>query len=329
MFNQPITGKLLTALLFVMATSGATAAGQGDLQLPLDSETFATRGDAVLTQAELDAYLSRIPEEHRGGYLRDNERLGKALDDLMLIRLLANRGIDNGLLDDSLVQGSLRQTAMVFLAEEYRKDYLDERMLDDYSTPARELYLTEPELFERPQQLTFTHVLVRRGGESGELAAMEKIFSVYEELQEGASLEDLVSEYSEDPNAADNQGQYEDATAEELDRNVAVALQVMQPGQISEPVLSSNGWHILRLDEKTQAGKVEWEAAREEALRIARNRHQQSLIDALYREMLETEELVIEPGAVETLMQRYDVAADNRPSAESVSNRNQEATGDE
>jgi hypothetical protein len=311
-----------------LGISWAAFAQVEPLQVPLDSDPFAIKGEVAVTHAELDAYLDRIPEKHRGGFLRSNERLGQVLDDMILIRLLANEGIDDGLLERPKVQGGLHQTAKVFLAEQYREEYLAEHMLDDYDQQARELYLTEPELFETPRKFTFSHILIERGGDRGELEAINRIQAVYSKLQDGADFDSLVAEYSEDPNAGDNQGQYRTVSTEELEQTVAVALQVLEPGQISEPVFSGHGWHILRLDEEHAPQTRDWETAQAEAVEIARNRHRNRLLETLYRKLLSSADLRIEPGAVEELMQRYGVSDPERPTDQSLGEQTRDQDAD-
>lgn len=321
---RPVATTFLTLAVSIAALAvSMTASADSALGLPLESEPFARKGPAVLTHAELDAYLSRIPEEHRGAFLMSNQRLGKVIDDLILVRLLAREAISDGLLDDRIVQGSLAQTAKVLLSEEYRSRYLQDRLLEDYEQPARELYLTEPELFESPKSFDFSHILIMRGSDKGELQAMEEIFAIYEKLQEGAEFQALVQEYSEDPNASENNGQYKSASVEELEQNVSVALSVMEPGQISEPVLSSNGWHILRLDAKHEPEQQNWEEAEERALELAENRHRNRLVETLFRELLGSAPLEIKPGAIEALMERHGIDDAGRPTNETVSEQTQ------
>lgn len=324
---MPTRGPL-SALMLILALSFLPAIpgwGAEAFTIPRDSSPVVKKGDIVVTQSDIDAYLSRIPEENRGAFLMDKERLGQAIEQLLLVRLLAKQAIDSGLLDEPVVQGSLYQTTSVYLAEERRKRYIADKQLEDYGQQARELYLTEPSLFEVPAALTFSHILVNRGRGRGELDAMERIFEVYEKLQEGAEFEALVAEYSDDPYADENGGSYENVAIEELDGEVAQALQLMQPGQISEPVLSDHGWHIIRLDAKTDASKLSWEEAEEQARELAQQRHRQDLVDSLYRDALDAYPLEIVPGSVENLFERYGVRDAGRPTAESISEQVNEA----
>ncbi|NEZ04586.1 hypothetical protein G4Y73_10535 [Wenzhouxiangella sp. XN201] len=292
-----------------------------ELNASHESELFARQGGAEVTQADFDAYLSRIPEEDHHGLLISPDRVGKILTNLMLARMLAEEARqDTEFFEDTDRQARLYQSVVVFLAEEFRAHYLSERMLDDYTQQARELFLTEPNRFRTPETVDFTHILVESGRERGETRAMQRILEVYDRLKDGATLDSLVEEYSDDPEAESNGGQYENVDPAALDDNVAETLAILQPGQISEPVRSEFGWHIVRLDGKKEPQKLEWEKAKAQARQIARSDHRARLIDSLYRRLLDRP-LEVAPGALERLMDRYDVDRDDYPSIQEISER--------
>lgn len=322
MFNK---GSLIfsTLTLALISFIPASASADGALTIPRDSSPVVRKGEIEVTQSDVDAYLNRMPEEHQGAFLMDSQRLGQAIEQLLLVRILGKQAIDAQLLDEPLVQGHLYQLAMVYLADERRKRHLAERTLDDYGQQARELYLTQPSLFEVPAEISFSHILVNRGRGRGELEAMERIQEVYARLEGGEEFESLALEYSDDPYVEENRGHYRNVALEELEGEVADALKMMQAGQISEPVLSGHGWHIIRLDERADARKLSWEEAEERAREIAEHRHRQDIVDALYRDALNQHPLQIEPGAVEELLQRHGIKDPERPTGESIQQHTQ------
>lgn len=276
------------------------------IEIVVNSEKLAEQGDVVVTKADLTAFLSRIPEEHRGGFLRSRDRIGRALDNLMLPRLIVAAAKEDGLLDDSEIHGQLYQSAVVLISQEYMDRYFRNQELEDYSAIARELYLTEPERFQSDPTISFTHVLVEVGRERGELGAMRSIFSVYEQLQAGESLDTLASEISDDPAVKDNQGRYSGVEPESLDPAVAAALSIMNPGDISEPVRSEFGWHILRLDEKTPAQPLDWEDAQEQALLAARSQHMDTARERLVQRVREGQ-MEVDVPELQRFLDQYEL----------------------
>ncbi len=276
------------------------------LDIRVSSEAIARQGDAVVTQADFDAYMARIPETDRSGFLRSRNRVGEAIENLMLPRLLFNLASEEDFARSSqMLQSQLFQGAIVLVGQEYMDRYFLAQELEDYSQLAREIFLTEPELFQSEPTVDFSHVLVHVGPERGELDGMRSIFEVYERLEQGEDISELASELSDDPAVSENGGSYEGIDPGALDEAVRQALALMQAGQISEPVRSSYGWHVLRLDAVGQPEQLEWEEAEEQALELARTRHMMRARERLVQR-LRSDELVVDPEQVQALLDRYE-----------------------
>ncbi|AKS40878.1 peptidylprolyl isomerase [Wenzhouxiangella marina] len=276
-------------LLFTMqpalADDGATDVSVQSRSIEFRSPVLARQGNALVTAAEMDAYLSRIPEEDRPGFLRSRARLGTALENLMLPRLIAHEADESGFSERVDVNAMAYQSNVVLIAQEYMDHLFQSQELETYGPKAREIYLTEPELFRLPERVSFTHILILSGRERGELDAMRNMLDVYERLSDDVSFEELAMEYSEDPGVAENSGSYVAVDPNNLDPAVAAVLSLLEPGQISEPVRSTFGWHILRLDENVEGEMLDWEQAEARALELARSRHRDLLFERLVQRL--------------------------------------------
>ncbi|MEO8471045.1 MAG: peptidylprolyl isomerase [Chryseolinea sp.] len=107
----------------------------------------------------------------------------------------------------------------------------------------------------RPAQaeIEVSHIMVRFRDEQDQERAKNTIFTVVEQLQAGVRWEDLCKQYSEDPSTKDQGGRLRAfgtagmAAVPEFEK-AAFALQ--KPGDISDPVKTQYGWHIIRLEKK-------------------------------------------------------------------------------
>lgn len=77
---------------------------------------------------------------------------------------------------------------------------------------------------------------------------MQKCAQVKQKFQQGISFDDLAAEYSEDMATKNNGGRMEPFAPNRRPGNYVYAAITLKKGQISEPVPSMIGWHILRLD---------------------------------------------------------------------------------
>jgi peptidyl-prolyl cis-trans isomerase D len=80
---------------------------------------------------------------------------------------------------------------------------------------------------------------------------------LHDRAQGGESFDDLAKSYSNDSASAALGGHLLPAAAGEWDPAFAAAAFSLAPGQISAPVLTSKGWHLIKLNSKTRVGGVE------------------------------------------------------------------------
>lgn len=117
-----------------------------------------------------------------------------------------------------------------------------------------EFYVTNSQIFNKPEQVDTSHILV----DTEELAN-----EVLAKLDAGDSFEDLVLEYSKDgsKDMGGNLGLFGRGQMLESFDKVAFSLPV---GEISEPVKSDLGYHIIRVNEKLEATEGSLEGNKEE-----------------------------------------------------------------
>jgi foldase protein PrsA len=72
------------------------------------------------------------------------------------------------------------------------------------------------------------------------------------QLKKGADFAKLADQYSQDPSAKQNHGKLENALVSEFVPEFAQACRTLPIGQISDPVHTQYGYHILRVDKRTQ-----------------------------------------------------------------------------
>jgi peptidyl-prolyl cis-trans isomerase SurA len=78
------------------------------------------------------------------------------------------------------------------------------------------------------------------------------VFALSERLKKGEVFEDLVKEYSDDKGSASRGGQLPQFTVNRMVPEFIEAISKLdEPGSISEPVLTSYGWHIIKLISKS------------------------------------------------------------------------------
>jgi peptidyl-prolyl cis-trans isomerase SurA len=169
-------------------------------------------------------------------------------------------------------------------------------------------------------EVEVSHIMIRTS-EPNDQDARNTIFDIYEKLQKGFSWEELCAQYSEDPNSKDKGGRLRPfgvgamASVPEF-QNMAFALK--KPGDISDPVQSQFGWHILRLESKIPMPSLE-EMRPSLTQRVSRDERVKISREAL-RERMRGEFNYQENSSVkeELLSRADDIVRENEGAAQSI-----------
>jgi len=90
--------------------------------------------------------------------------------------------------------------------------------------------------------------------------AQEKINNIYQKIVDGMPFEDAVVAYSEDKGSARNKGQLSKFTCNRVVPQFVLAAQALEVGEVSEPVRTQYGFHIIKLLSLERPGTFEEEA---------------------------------------------------------------------
>ncbi|HEY9115950.1 MAG TPA: peptidylprolyl isomerase [Bacteroidales bacterium] len=88
----------------------------------------------------------------------------------------------------------------------------------------------------------------------------EKIENIYAKIQEGTTFDEAVVLYSEDKGSVKNGGKLSKFTCNRVVPEFVEAIEKLNPNDISEPVETTYGYHIIKLISREQPGTFEQEA---------------------------------------------------------------------
>ncbi|GAA0872004.1 peptidylprolyl isomerase [Gangjinia marincola] len=108
-------------------------------------------------------------------------------------------------------------------------------------------------------EVSAAHIMVALKKGDSLINAEEKINQIYDRLKQGESFDELARQYSDDRNTAKKGGELSRFSAGRLNseafENAAFALE--NPGDLSQPVKTKYGWHIIKLIEKFPVASFE------------------------------------------------------------------------
>ena len=123
----------------------------------------------------------------------------------------------------------------------------------------RELYQDRQSEFGVPEERRTRHILIEVTGDATEdeiKKAQEKAVSLVQKIRDGASFEDVAREYSDDRGSAGNGGDLGYLTRDMMmDPAFADVAFALKQGEVSEPVRTAYGFHIIKV-ENIKSGQV-------------------------------------------------------------------------
>lgn len=125
-------------------------------------------------------------------------------------------------------------------------------------------YEAKAESFMHPAQVRAKHILLQVPENAPQEAAdkaLVEIKALQAQVKRGASFEALAKKFSQDPGSAAKGGELPWFSAGEMVKPFEDAAKALKPGQVSEPVRSQFGWHLIKLEAARPAGKIPFEEA--------------------------------------------------------------------
>lgn len=294
-------------ILMITSISTLSFAQESNVTINKDdpNQVFVYQGEVVLTQQELDAAFMQIPEKSRLAFIRDGARVDQLVRNLLEIKMLKNDAIEKGLNDDPMVQISVTMAADKELARIWTQRIPSLAPEADFETLAKEDYLAKPSKYDKSASIDITQILLST--EERSLAEAEQLaLELKEQLnQSPEKFQKMVAEYSDDPSKITTFGQIKNVTKGQMVpafEQVAFALQV--ESEISEPVNTQYGVHLIRLDARRSAGVPRFEEVREEAIARQKQALQQAYLRK-YLSQLFSQPAVFPEGSIEIMAKRY------------------------
>ncbi len=222
-------------------------------------------GGLQVNSNDIMSELQRAPENIRESVMSRPEALQQLANNLIVRRMLAAEGARDGLEKDPVVAASLeiardRALSDARLARLDAQNQPTEAAIEAY---ARNLYQANSSQFEKPPEARARHILIDNTGAE----SLEKAKDLLKQLRNGASFEELAKAHSTDKGSAARGGDLGFFGPGKMVRPFEDAVNALKaPGDLSEPVESQFGYHIIRLEERREKSKASYEEVREQLL---------------------------------------------------------------
>ena len=225
-----------------------------------DSLKYYSTSQFSVTEFDRTMYLRNVPPEAEGG-VGSRARNLSALSDLYAIKFLAGEAQNLDLLSEVEKEWLAEYAISMELIERYLRKMVEDKLAaTDWEAEAREQYLASPEDYRVPESVSLRTLLIRTEDRAESEAMGIAVDLLHQAAHRGADFSKLVSEHTEDANAAANGGLMSGVVrGQTVPPFEEAAFALRMPGELSEPVVSQFGVHLIQLVEYSPAEQLTYE----------------------------------------------------------------------
>ena len=210
-------------------------------------EPFLAKNEHVtITKADFEAELARLPPEQQGALRATPERLPGYIEGILVLKTLAKQARESKLDQAPETKAEIQAAIDRTLAQRRLDQYDTTLKAPDFTKRARELYLADPKAYEEKPLYNASHIMVDFKCRTPD-AAKARADEARKVYLGGIPLPDVVSQFSDDPTASTNKGSLGWRGYEALNPTLQELLPTMKKGEVSEPVSSNFGYHVVVL----------------------------------------------------------------------------------
>jgi peptidyl-prolyl cis-trans isomerase C len=161
---------------------------------------------------------------------------------------------------------------------------------------AEDFYKKNPDQFKQPEQVRASHILVKveKDAKPEVVAEKEKAAkAIAARVKKGEAFDKLAKELSEDPSAKQNSGDLNFFGKGQMVPEFSDAAFKMKKDEISEPVRSSFGFHVIKLTDRKEAETVTLDAAKPKLLAYLKQQKRQVEIEKVVKGLREKADVKI------------------------------------
>jgi peptidyl-prolyl cis-trans isomerase C len=283
---MPPALRLLSLLpLTLMACERAPAPGRAEVDVRHTRQEGGTpvarwQGDTLTAEALEQRFLEMSPA------LRERYQTPEAkrayVESMARFELLAREALARGLQDDPEVLASFKRA----LVNRLTRQQLEQQTPTVTEAEVAEAYARERESFSRPAQVRLSHIfLAAPRGDAAQVAAAraraEALMKQVRALPPGdfGAFGKLAREQSEEPRTQPLDGDMRFLSDEALARTygpevLEAARGLKESGDVTGPVQTEEGFHLLKLNGRLAAVSLSLEGAREQLTERLRNAKQ-------------------------------------------------------
>jgi peptidyl-prolyl cis-trans isomerase C len=268
-FGRP-AGLLAATLMLALVAAGSAAAQDKDPLLAKVNGVEIHQSDLTVAEEEAGQLPPMSPDAKR-------DYLVQFVADMILVSKAAeDKKMDNAPQFKQRLAFARNKLLMEELLQSTGKAALtDEAMHKVYDDALKQM--------GEVQEVHARHILIRAtpGDEKASTAAKAKIEAIIARLKKGEDFEKLAKDVTEDPSGKTNGGDLGYFSKEQMVPEFSEVAFKLDKGQISEPVKTQFGWHVIKVEDKRVKPAPKFDEVKPQIEQFVTRKAQAELVQSL------------------------------------------------
>lgn len=236
----------------------------------MEDKILATVVGVDFKESDLEKIIMRYPEDKRA-YFQTEEGKKQLLEQMIAFELMHKFGEELKLNETEEYKANLKLVEKDMLTQATINKVLTEATITDED--AKKYYDNNRNMFVQQPTITAKHVLVD---------SEESCANIRKEIEEGnVTFEEAANKYSSCPSKEQggNLGSFGRGMMVPEFEKAAFALEI---GKVSEPVKTQFGYHLIKVEEKSEEKVLEFEAVKQQIItKLMQEAQQRKYLDVI------------------------------------------------
>lgn len=285
-FRQDVRHQLLTSKLTQRIVESMDEVTDTEVDMLLDSEAFGN-DEYNLSQIALQLSPSASPSDIRAARERIVEIRQRILDGMDFAEAAVNFSDAPDALEGGEVGWRNLNTMPRQIADQVRNleaGEISEPILGNGSVVLVRVNDRRPRGEVIVDEFRARHIMIQPSELVSPEDAQNLVEDLHSQLEEGAEFAELAREFSDDERTANLGGLMDWFPESAYGQTIQAVCDSLDPGEVSQPFQTREGWHLIQLDGKRQSDVTE-EALRAEARELIVQQRSEEEIDRVLRQM--------------------------------------------
>ncbi len=251
---------ILTLVFVIVSTSACWAAQNGK------DKVLAKVGKYQLTLKQFNDQIRSLPPQLQMAVQRNPQLKKQLLERWVQLNLMAMEARKENLQDKPNVKKRIEEMTNALLAQEYmRENISDKAKVSD--TEIKEYYNKHKSEFIQPEQVRARHILIKVPANADKKKweeARKKALEIRAKILKGESFSKLAKKYSDDPGSKARGGDLGYFRKGQMVPEFEKAAFSLKKGQISKPVKTTFGYHIIKLEDRKPSKQRSFKEVKQE-----------------------------------------------------------------